>query len=81
MYDAANIIKWSGYMMEGRTLVGNVGNLRTFDDLLQRAGMTKAGLARRFDMNPRSVIAWRSDPPTYATAYLELLIECNRWRP
>ena len=52
-----------------------------FDMLLERAGLTKAELARRLGLNPRSVSAWRDSPPKYATAYLELLVEFNRVRP
>lgn len=55
--------------------------MRGFTDLLARAGITKAELARRFDMNPRTISAWGSRPTKYAVAYLELLIEFNRVAP
>ena len=53
----------------------------TFIELLKRAGISKAELARRFGMNPRSISAWKEDPPGYAVAYLELLIDYNRYAP
>lgn len=53
----------------------------TFDELLQRAGINRVELARRLRIKPGSISRWQSSPPGYATAYLELLIECNRWRP
>ncbi len=52
-----------------------------FVQLLERSGITKAELARRIGVKPGSVTNWKDNPPRYATAYLELLIECNRWRP
>lgn len=55
--------------------------MRDFSSLLARAGITKAELARRFDMNPRTVSAWGNNPPQYAMVYLELLIEFNRVAP
>ena len=61
--------------------MGNVGTPRTFNEALERAGISKAELARRFDMNPRTLIGWHDDAPAYALAYLEILIECNRWKP
>lgn len=52
-----------------------------FKQLLQRAGISKAELARRLKLNPRTVSAWGIDAPGYAEAYLHLLIEYNRVRP
>lgn len=52
-----------------------------FRDLLLRAGITKAELARRLGLSPNTVSKWRDSPPRYAVAYLELLIEYNRVRP
>ena len=53
----------------------------TFTELLKRAGISKAELARKLGMNPRSISAWGEDAPRYAVAYLELLIEFNRYAP
>lgn len=52
-----------------------------FKLLLERAGITKAELGRRLGLNIRTVSAWGDDPPRYAIAYLELLVEYNRVRP
>lgn len=52
-----------------------------FKSLLERAGITKAELARRLGISARGVSAWKDSPPRYAVAYLELLIEFNRVRP
>lgn len=52
-----------------------------FKDLLTRAGISKAELARRLKLNPRSISAWKASPPAYAVAYLELLIKYNRLLP
>lgn len=51
-------------------------------ELLKRAGLTKAELSRRLGLSPTSVSKWNiMEPPKYAVAYLELLIEYNRVRP
>ncbi len=55
--------------------------MRSFKDLLDFAGVTKAELARRLGLNPRTVSAWGSNPPSYAVAYLELLVEYKRVAP
>lgn len=55
--------------------------MRGFKELLERSGITKAELARRLGLNPRSVSAWGASPPQYAVAYLELLIEYRRIAP
>ncbi len=49
-----------------------------FKSLLKDAGITKAELARRFEINPRTVSAWRINPPRYVMEYLILLIKYNR---
>ena len=51
------------------------------EELLERAGITKAELSRRLGLNTRTVSAWGEEPPTYAVAYLELLVAYNRVRP
>lgn len=52
-----------------------------FKELLLRAGITKAELARRIGIDARTVSMWKDYPPKYATAYVELLINYNRVRP
>lgn len=59
-------------------LIGKIGE---FEALLERAGVTKAELARRLGLQPNSVYNWKLGPPSYAAAYLKLLIEYNRVRP
>lgn len=49
--------------------------------LLERAGLTRAELARRLGVTANAVSKWRDSPPKYAVAYLELLVEYNRVRP
>ncbi len=49
-----------------------------FRSLLKDAGITKAELARRFEINPRTISAWGTNPPQYAMEYLALLIKYNR---
>jgi hypothetical protein len=46
----------------------------SFSQLLDRAGMTKAKLARTFLMTPTAISLWGNNPPRYARAYLELLV-------
>ena len=55
--------------------------MEDFKNLLQRAGITKAELARRLGLSPRGVSNWGNSPPGYAVAYLRLLIEYNRVAP
>lgn len=55
--------------------------MKDFNSLLKRAGITKAELSRRLQINPRTVSAWGNEPPVYAIAYLELLVEYNRVAP
>jgi len=50
------------------------------DLLLERAGLTKAELARRLGITANAVSLWKGVPPQYAVAYLELLIAYNRVR-
>lgn len=52
-----------------------------FDRLVKSAGMSKAKLARTLGFNEKTASTWKHDPPGYAVAYLELLIEFNRARP
>jgi len=52
-----------------------------FVQILKRAGITKAELARRLGITPDAVSRWKDEAPQYAIAYLELLIEYNRLRP
>ena len=54
---------------------------RPFIELLVRAGLTKAELARRLGITARAVAGWKDEPPGYAVAYLELLVDYNRVRP
>jgi len=48
--------------------------------LCRRAGITKAELARRLGLRSSTVYHW-TVAPRYAIAYLELVIELNRYRP
>ena len=51
-------------------------------ELLERAGINQAELARRLGVLPQTVTHWKSKGlPVYAVAYLELLIQYNRVRP
>lgn len=52
-----------------------------FLELIGRAGLTKAELARRLGVTPNAVTKWGRSAPRYAVAYLVLLIELNRLRP
>ena len=52
-----------------------------FAELLSRAGMTKAELARQLGLTAGAVSRWGDGCPRYAAAYLERVIELNRWRP
>jgi DNA-binding transcriptional regulator YiaG len=52
-----------------------------FSQLLERAGISKAELARRLGVTAQCVTRWGSDAPGYAIAYLELLVKYNRVRP
>lgn len=52
-----------------------------FDEMLRRAGLRKADLARKLGITADAVSRWKGNPPKYAVAYLELLIEFNRVRP
>ncbi len=53
----------------------------TFAELLVRAGMTKAELARQLGVTAGAVSRWREECPKYARAFLEKVVEANRWRP
>ena len=53
----------------------------SFNELLRRAGTNKAELARRLGLSVGTIYGWKDSPPTYAIAYLELLIEYNRVAP
>lgn len=52
-----------------------------FSELLRRAGIVKSELARRLGVTANAVSRWGDNPPKYALAYLELLVEYNRFRP
>jgi len=52
-----------------------------FQELLKRAGICKAELARRLNVSQSTVYRWSSNAPGYVVAYLELLVEYNRVRP
>ena len=52
-----------------------------FKELLKRAGITKAELARQLLITPRGISNWGDRPPGYAVAYLNLLVEYNRIKP
>ncbi len=52
-----------------------------FKELLARAGLTKAELARQLELSSRAVSKWKESPPGYAVAYLRVLIELNRLKP
>ena len=49
-----------------------------FTDLLKKAGVNKAQLARRLGITPNAISAWKEKPPKYAVAYLELLVVHNK---
>lgn len=55
--------------------------MNDFKSQIARAGITKAELSRRLGLTTRAVSSWKNCPPTYATAYLELLIAYNRIAP
>ena len=48
-----------------------------FTDLLKKAGVNKAQLARRLGITPNAISAWKETPPKYAGAFLEVLIAFN----
>jgi len=52
-----------------------------FQELLNRAGISKAELARRLNVSQSSVYRWSTNIPGYVIAYLELLVDYNRIRP
>lgn len=52
-----------------------------FKKLIKMAGITKLEFAKVLGLNYRTVYAWKDNPPQYATAYLKLLIELNRYKP
>ena len=59
----------------------NAEEAKSFAELLSRAGMTKAELARQLGLTAGAVSRWGDGCPRYARAYLERMIELNRWRP
>jgi len=52
-----------------------------FKNLLERAGISKTKLALKLGLHQNTVSNWGNNPPQYAIAYLDLLIEYNRVRP
>ncbi len=52
-----------------------------FEELLKRAGISKAELSRKLGLSKGTVSSWKASPPEYAVAYLKLLIEYNRYAP
>ena len=54
---------------------------KPFKPLLERAGLTKTALSKALGLNLNTVSKWGDSPPRYALAYVELLIEYNRYRP
>ena len=52
-----------------------------FNGLLRRAGINKVRLAECLGLQVGTIYGWKDSPPGYAIAYLELLIEYNRYRP
>lgn len=53
----------------------------TFEMRLKRTGLSRAELARRLGVSPRTVSAWKDSPPRYVISYLKLLIEYNKLAP
>ena len=52
-----------------------------FEELLERAGMTKAELGRELGLSLGTVSRWGDRCPRYAEAYLHLVVAYNRVRP
>lgn len=50
------------------------------ETLLIAARMSKAELARRLGVTANTVTNWKIQCPQYVIAYLELFIECERYR-
>lgn len=47
----------------------------SFTHALKRAGLSRAELARRFEMSRQTVSAWGEHPPAYAWRYVELVAD------
>lgn len=51
------------------------------EDLLAKARMSKADLARRLGVTANTITNWKVMAPKYAIAYLEMFIELQRYKP
>lgn len=51
------------------------------EDLLIKARMSKAELARRLGVTPNAVTNWKVQCPKYAIEYLKLFIELEKLKP
>jgi len=49
----------------------------SFEELLKAAHLTKRELARRLGINENTPSNWQKSPPSYAVAYLKLMLEKN----
>ena len=47
-----------------------------FEELVRKAGITKAQLGRTLGIHHSTVYGWQDDPPIYVVKYLELLGSC-----
>lgn len=52
-----------------------------FSRKVRLAGITKIELAKLLGVTKGTIYNWKNDPPKYATAYIELLMDNNRLRP
>lgn len=49
----------------------------SLDGLLRQAGITKTELAKRLGVHKATITNWKHQPPQYAVAYCELLVQYN----